>query len=65
MVQNMQQAVGGSKMNNYSILYLMMKDLPTLREYLYRKGITKMPKDIREDIEKLRSSMIVRERVGQ
>lgn len=48
-------------MTNCKMIYLLMKDLPVLRAYLYKQSIVVLPKKIREDIIELRKGLIIRE----
>ncbi len=51
-------------MNNPSLIYLLLKDFPKLRDYIYKSKLDNFTKEVREDIEKLRNTLIITEKVN-
>ena len=47
------------------MIYLLLKDFPKLRDYLYKAKIEEFPEKIKQDIKNLRSSLIITEDVDK
>ncbi len=41
-------------MKSSQVIYFTMKDFPALRDYLFKKKMDDIPKEIRKDVETLR-----------
>ena len=44
------------------MLFLLLKDYPKVRYYLFKEDIRNIPKRIKEEVIKLRSVMVVKEK---